>query len=442
MTRRPHVLALLPVLLLAGCGGGWFGGGEDDPPLPGRRVPVLLLEPELRPDPSVEHVTVTLPPPEINRDWPQSGGVVTHAMQHLAAGDRLALAWRTNVGTVADGAARQLSRPVIADGKVFTIDAYATITALRASDGSVLWTREAEDSAAAEAGLGGGLAYQNGWLFAAFSNGEVVGMNARSGEEVWRRDLVVPIRTAPAVAGGKVLVLTADNQLYALNGADGQPVWRHAGYFETAGLLGGPTPAVGDDVVVAPYSSGEVFALGLESGLPLWGDSVQRPRRTVASADINDIDGFPVIDGDRVYVAGNGGEMAAIDLERGTRLWDQDLTSNETPWVAGEFIYALTVRGEVVCLLRDGGRVRWVSPLPRFEDPADPASEPITWSGPVLAGDRLLLAGSNGRAVSMSPYTGELLGEIELPDGVSVPPVVADGTVYILTNGGDLLAYR
>jgi outer membrane protein assembly factor BamB len=195
-------------------------------------------------------------------------------------------------------------------------------------------------------------------------------------------------------------------------------------------------------VVVVPYSSAEVYALRLDNGRPLWNDTVQRPRRTQGLADINDIDGMPVIEDSRVYVASYGGQMAAIDLLRGIRVWDIDLASTEMPWLAGDFIYLLSTRGEVVCLLRDNGRVRWVSPLPRLTNPEDPTSEPIGWTGPILVGDRLLLAGSTGEALAMSPYNGEILGRIDLAGPVLIPPVAADGTVYLLTENAELLAYR
>jgi outer membrane protein assembly factor BamB len=149
-----------------------------------------------------------------------------------------------------------------------------------------------------------------------------------------------------------------------------------------------------------------------------------------------------VIEDSRVYIASYGGQMASIDLLRGIRAWDIDIASTETPWLAGDFIYVLSTRGEVVCLLRDNGRVRWVSPLPRLENPDDPGSPPIIWTGPILVGDRLLLAGSAGEAVSMSPYNGEILGRIDLPGPVLIPPVAADGSVYLLTEGAELLAYR
>ena len=57
-------------------------------------------------------------------------------------------------------------------------------------------------------------------------------------------------------------------------------------------------------------------------------------------------------------------------------------------------------------------------------------------------GDRLLVVGSNGEAITMSPYNGEVLGRQELPGPAMVPPVVAAGTIFVVTENAQLLAYR
>jgi len=436
-----RLVPLVCTIALAGCSAGsWFGGSEE-PPLPGERVPVMLLEREVTADPGLASLPIELPPPERNADWPQNGGLPTHAFHHLAANDDLRQAWQVSIGSGQAGGGQLLARPVVAEGLVFTMDAEGTISAFDTQDGSLEWRYQPEDLID-EVELGGGLAYDGGWLFATLSSGTVIGLNAANGTEVWREPLRLPLRAAPTVADGRLLVVSADNQLYALDGETGQPLWRHTGFFEGAGLLGGPSPAVGGNVVVVPYSSAELYALRLDNGRPLWNDTVQRPRRTQALAQINDIDGMPVIEDNRVYVASYGGEVVAIDLRRGLRAWDVQLTSTQTPWLAGDVIYVLTTRGEVVCLLRDSGRVRWVSPLPHLTDPQDPSSDSIGWSGPILVGDRLLLAGSAGEALSMSPYNGEILGRIDLAGPTVLAPIAADGTVYFLTEDADLLAYR
>jgi outer membrane protein assembly factor BamB len=438
--RRRCLATLTTSLLLAGCG-SWLGG-VDEVPLPGERVPLMLMNEGIAADPRVADLDVVLPPPQRVADWPMPGGTAANAMHHLYLGDDVQLAWRADIGSGSGGASQLLARPVVAGGRIFTVDSQGLITALSTSNGDRLWRVTPEGMRASDRLRSGGIAYADGRLFATTGSGDVLALDADDGSELWRRRLFSPIRTAPTAAGGRLLVTTSANQTFALDSVTGDVLWQHIGFFEQAAILGGAAPAADDRLAVAAYSSGEVFALDAVNGEPLWSDTVLRPRRTLAIGAINDITGNPVIDQDRLIVAGNGGEMAAFDTASGARNWNLDVTSRHTPWVAGDFIYVLTDRNEVVAIARQGGLVRWVSPLARLRDPDDPESARIFWAGPVLAGDRLILAGSTGEAVTISPYTGEILGRLGLPGPVSLPPVVADGTLYLLTNSGDLLAYR
>ena len=133
--------------------------------------------------------------------------------------------------------------------------------------------------------------------------------------------------------------------------------------------------------------------------------------------------------------------MAAVDLRTGIRLWEVPIGGRNGAWVAGDFIYVLTRDSELVCLTRRGGRVRWIAALPRFEDEGD-QEDPILWSGPVLAGDRLLVGSTHEEIWSVSPYTGKILGRIEVSGPILISPVVARETVYVLTDEADLAAYR
>lgn len=441
LARRTALLAGAAALL-AGCGEDTWLGENKGPPLPGKRKPVLLIEDQLTADPRLSELKVVLPPPVRNPDWPQVGGSATRAMQHLDAADTIELAWRTSIGTGTGGRSLLLEPPIVAGGKVFAVDAAGEVSAHDAATGERGWRFLPEDIDEVDRLQGGAVAYEDGKVFLASAEGTVLALDAGDGKEIWRQALGTPIRSAPSVARGHVLVPSVDSQLFALDAATGEVRWRHSGLFEQAGHLGGASPAISGDIVVAAYPSGEVVALSLASGQVLWGDLVLRPRRTLAIGALSGIVGDPVIDGDRVLVAGASGEMAAFDLERGDRLWATEVTSTQTPWVAGDFIYALTERNELVCLLRQGGRVRWVSPLGELAKPEDKGSTHVRWSGPLLVRDRLLAASSLSEVASISPYTGELLGKAPLAGPVSLPPVVAGGVVYFLTDGGELLAYR
>ena len=210
---------------------------------------------------------------------------------------------------------------------------------------------------------------------------------------------------------------------------------------ESAGLLGGASPAADGSVVIASYSSGEIVALRIENGRVIWSDTLTAQRRTDPVSTLAHIRGRPVIDRGRVIASSNSGRTVAIDLRTGSRLWEQKIGSADSVWVAGEFIYLLSTGGEIVCLARRNGGVKWVRQLQRFKDEEDKEG-PIYWSGPVLAGDRILVGSSHGEFWSISPYTGKLLGQVDVGGPVFLPAVVAQDTVFVLNDDADLIALR
>lgn len=427
-------------ILLSGCGSNWLGG-SNEVALPGERISILTRDSSLKADPRIADLDVRLPKPDPNDEWPQEGGYPNHAMYHLSAAGPLKQLWETGVGEGTNSEAQLLAQPVIADGRVYTIDIEAEVHALDAETGARVWDYGLTGDADHEGILGGGLAVDDGRIFATTGFGDVVALDAATGKEIWRKTLNGPIRAAPTVRAGRVFVITVTNELFALAASDGRELWTHSGLAEVAGLVGGAAPAVGSGIVVAPFTSGEVVALRVENGRTVWTDSLAALRRSNAVTSLAHIRGRPVIDRGIVYVVSNSRRMVAIDLRTGTRLWEVEIGGLNGPWVAGEFVFIVTRDAELVALTRRGGRVRWITQLPNFEDQED-QEDPIRWVGPILVSDRLLVIGSHEEIWSVSPYTGKVLGRIDTDGPVLISPAVARETIYMLSDDADLIALR
>lgn len=438
------VLAAVLSVSVAAC--GWFGG-DDEPRQAyddeGReRIPVLTSTQTLDADGSISSLSIVLPRPYVNKNWALPGGNASHSIQHLSISDTLRPVWQTRIGRGNEKYERVISSPVAADGRVFAVDIEGDVYAVSLSDGRVLWSVEFRNpDERSDVGFGGGVAYANGVVYATSGFGYLAAFEASTGRELWRFDASVPFRGAPTIDGGRVYAVTHDNQMIALNLQDGSLIWDQVGIAENAGMLGAATPASDNGTVVIALSSGELIAMLGGNGRILWQDTLSSSRRLTPLATLADIDGNPVIDRGKVYALSHAGSMVAIDMRSGERSWEADIAGVNMPWIAGNFAFLTTIDGQVVCVTLNDGRVRWVTQLQRFLD-QEKRRDLIKWNGPILAGDRLLVTSTHGYALSVSPYTGEVLSGIELPAGSSTSPIVVDNTFIVLTDRGELVAYR
>ena len=289
--------------------------------------------------------------------------------------------------------------------------------------------------------MGGGIALDDGKVYVTSGFGVLICMDARTGRDLWRKDMGMPIINAPVVSGGRIFFSTHDNHFYALAQSDGRQLWDHQGITESAGILASTNAAVSGETVIAPYTSGEVFALRAQNGQVGWSDVLSRSGHVTALSALDDIAGRPVIDRGVVYAISQSGLMAAFSINTGERLWSRDIGGIQTPWAAGDYIYVLDNNARLICLTRKEGKVRWIHQLPQYEEP-DKKEDPIIWAGPVLVSDKLVLTSSNGYAEAISPYDGKLVGRVEIPDATIISPVVANGILYLYTSNADLVALR
>ena len=437
----------------------WFSGPSKSN-LKGQRISVLTADNSLKPDPDLAKTQVLLPRPYTNKNWPEPGGYATNAMYHLEAGGPLNQIWEQDAGKGSDSSSRLTAPPIVTGGRIYVLDSAAHVFAFDAKTGAPVWDKdlapEGHQSLTSELslgllgsdttvdpseGFGGGVASDNGKIFVSTGFGEVYALDAANGRQLWKHDIGVPVVNAPVANGGRVFVSSVDNHFYALAESDGRQLWDQQGISESASILESTSTAVAGEYVIVPYTSGELFAIRVTNGRVAWSDTLTRSRTVTALSELDDIAGRPVIDRGMVYAISHSGVMAAININTGDRVWTRDIGGIETPWAAGDFVYVLTTDERLLCLQRKDGRVKWIHQLPRWEDPDD-RDNPIIWSGPVLVSNRLILASSDGYAESISPYTGELMGRVEIPDGTVIAPVVANQTLYLLTSDAELVALR
>jgi outer membrane protein assembly factor BamB len=440
-SRKLRVAVLIAVAL-ASSSCGVFKKGKPKTPVLGERIPVLTSEGDVEIDPATQSLPFTLPTAAENASWSESGGNASNSMGHLALGAALQPAFTVQAGRGSSLTARLAAPPVVGNGRIYTIDTLGVVRAFDARTGGQVWASQTPDIKGNEAALyGGGIAYDNGRIFATNGLGFVSALSDQNGGIAWQVRPGGPLRGAPTVTNGAVYVISQDNQIYSLKEEDGSTNWSQPASLEIAGIFGAASPAVGQGTVVAGFSSGELNAYRYENGRQVWQDQLQRTSIRTSVSSLTDIDADPVIDNGQVFAIGAGGRMVGLDITSGQRLWELNIAGISTPWVAGDWVFVVTSDDKLLCVYRQNGHIRWINQLPQYEKPKSKKGD-IEYSGPVLAGGRLILTASNGQVIQIDPASGSFQSQFSVGAGVSLPPVVAGSTLYIFDDQARLHGYR
>lgn len=386
---------------------------------------------------------LSLPPTRANSSWTQAIASPITRPSHPQLSAQPRLLWSVNIGTGDGRKSRITADPVVADGRIFTLDAETRVSAVSTS-GQLLWTKDLTplNDKSSDAS-GGGLAYGDGRVYVATGFGALTALDAATGAEVWQQNLRATGTGSPSVAGDLVYLVAGDNLAWAIERDNGRIRWQLSAATDRRNFAGAPAPAVSDEYVVFAFGSGEVQGAFRNGGLRLWDAQIAGRRTGFSSSLVADISSDPVIVGDRVFVGSHAGRTVALGLANGERLWTAPDGPLNPIWPAGNSIFMISDRNELLRLSAETGRRLWGVSLPFFtKDKPKRQAEIFAHHGPIIAGGRLIVASNDGLMRFFDPTNGRALGQIEMPGGATTNPVVAGGTLYLVTAKGQLLAYR
>lgn len=444
MAKASLLPLLAGVLILSAC-------GEREPAIPGLRedISAVLQNPE-RIASSADSVVIentsraiALGATSNNSAWTHHHGSPAYRTAHPALGSAPQLLWSADIG---DGDSRRLritADPVVADGRIFTLDAGARVTAT-SSAGQTLWARDlTPDSDQEGQATGGGLAIEGDTVYASVGYGVLAALDVASGQTRWEQDLDATGSGRPTVFGDTVYVTAGDDTGWALDKVDGRTAWQIKGTSSINNVLGAPAPVLTDQLAIFSYGSGEVQAVFRRGGLERWVAPVVGKRAGRALSSISDVTSPPVASGNRLFVGNQSGRLAAIDIGNGSLLWTAKEGAVSPVWTAGDSVFVISDLNELLRLDASSGARIWGVPLPNFvKDRPRRQSAVFAHHGPVVAGGRVIVASGDGVLRSFDPTDGSLTSTTEIPDGATTAPVVAGGTLYVVSRKGALLAFR
>ncbi len=404
------------------------------------RVTMVLTEAAVTPNAELAGTPIVLPEAAPIAAWTEAGARANKVVGHLDVAPGMTVAWRRAVGKGSSRKAALTTPPVTSETLLYVLDAAQEVHAVRLDTGAKVWSEKLTGiSKRDKSALGGGLALTGDTLVVASGYGFVAAMDAASGTQKWRRELGGPVTGAPTIDEGRIFVSSNNNEIYAIDLATGEIVWSDQAISESARVLGSSSPAAVEDFIIAPFSSGEVIAYFAANGRRLWVDAISQAGRFTPISEINDIGSRPVLGSGLVFASSQSGATVAIDGRTGTRIWTQAVGSTNAPALSGAYLFVIGINGELVCLDAATGNAFWVTQLPQFRKEKD-KKDRISYSGPILASGRVLVASSRGELLAFSPETGQQTGSLKLGSTTYLEPIAAQGRLYVLTDDGKVVA--
>jgi outer membrane protein assembly factor BamB len=388
-------------------------------------------------------VPISIPAARVNADWTHRSDNAQHLMPNATLSAAPVRIWSTDIGKGNSRQYRISATPIVADGRVFAMDAATGLTAVSTA-GAKLWSIDlAPAGARGPAVSGGGIAYGGGRVFAATGNGEVVAIDPASGGVVWRQKLGAPAGSAPTVEDGIVYVVGRDSTAWAINAKDGKVEWKVAGAASVTGMIGAGSPVVTPRTVLFPYGTGELVAALKKGGLQLWSASIVGARLGRGYTGVTDIAGDPVVDGAVTYVGNQSGRVSAIETATGKVIWSAREAAYGAVLPVGGSVFLISDEAKLVRLDATTGDVIWGIDMPYYTTNKEKKRAAITAHyGPVLAGGRLIVASGDGMIRMFNPADGALAGTVQLSGGAASAPALAGGVMYVVSRNGQLQAFR
>ncbi|SMO34962.1 PQQ-like beta-propeller repeat protein [Ruegeria faecimaris] len=428
-------VAVVSLTLLAAC-------QEPEVILPGARE-------DIRPTSDNETVEtqgakpISLPAQTANANWSQSPGTAAYRTTNASLRNTPQKLWSTSIGDGDSRKQRITAEPVVAGGLVYTLDSGATVSAV-SPQGQVAWSTDLIPGTDGDSdATGGGLAYANGVLYVSSGFGRLTALDGKTGAIRWQKRLNATGSGSPLINDGLLYLVAGDEIGWTIDTKDGRILWQVQGTPSVGNVLGAPAPVIASDFSVFAFGSGDIAATFRRGGIRRWNASVAGGRRGRAAAQIVDVTGGPMVVGDTIYIGNHSGRTVAFDSTSGERRWTADEGAVDTVWPAGNSIFLISDRSQLVRLDASDGSIVWAQDLPGFvKDKPGRRGAIYAHYGPIMAGGRIVVASNDGYLRFYNPLDGTLVHRVEVPGGATTAPVVAGQTLYVVSTKGELHAFR
>lgn len=345
----------------------------------------------------------------------------------------LSQAWKN--GTSGNTQIYSLLGPTVYNDVIYVAGRRGDIRAVDANKGNTIWKADVSVNSffrRQSALLSGGVSADEQHVYIGSERAQVFALDRTNGKVVWEKPVAGEVLAKPVSSDGMLLVNTSNGFLQALKTDTGEEVWRVNLEVPPLSLRLQSTPVVANGAVIVGDSNGRVNALLIDNGLLIWQQRISQPSGSTEIARLSDVDATPVIENGIVYAVGYNGNLTAMELRTGQPLWKRNLSSTHNFVVQDKHIYVVDQNDVIQSLMTDGGAVVWKQP----DLTNRRLTDPVWYQGYIAVGD------FEGYLYLLDPKTGDFVYKINVSSsGLLASPIVVGNKLIVQARNGDVYAF-
>ena len=317
-----------------------------------------------------------------------------------------------------------VNKPIITDEKIYLLDNKGRVSSRNLIDGQLNWQIELDKS---EQFINANIDYRNQKLIATTGSDRVYFINAENGKITSTKIF----QSSPVVANLLLddisIISSLNNKSYAVLD-ELSLVWSHEVEENNISTLGSAKTLSYKNMVIALYSSGEIYCLNKYNGKIIWQDDLVNSSSSGIYSYLSDIDIDPIIKDGVVYIVGNSNSVVAFNIENGKRIWQQKTDEKpEDIAILGSKI-ALITADNLYLINKNNGRIELKKDVISYNK-----KKKISLQNVSIYKNKILLIAKN--RVILVDTSGKLVANIKLRQNIYNKPIIYKNKIYLTTYG-------
>ncbi len=339
---------------------------------------------------------------------------------------KVAKIWSVNIG---DGMGKQgLSMgPRYSSGSLFAADYKGRLVSVDADTGRKNWELKSEQS------FSGGPGLDEDQIYMGTIDGRVIAYDRNGGTELWNAQVSSEVLVPPESADGVVVVRCIDGRVFGLDAINGRRIWIYDHSVPLLTLRGNADLLLRGGIVFVGYDDGSVVSLKLDDGSLIWNQTIVSPEGRTELERLADVGTQMVIVASDLIVSSYKKRVVSLAADSGRLLWFKEISSVTGIQVDRTRLAVSESNGDFWILDRRNGSTVWK--LDRMTNRG--LTRAAFYGNYVVVGDQ------EGYLHWLDTEIGSFVARNRVSKkGFAAPPLTVGTTLYVLTHGGDLIAYR